>query len=173
MRVRIVYKRDRYLRGGDHIPFLDRRYPAARFTEVNEDYRHQHQDVRVQDGVQYGDLPRFVDFGYIARVAKVNAATLAELASAPATTKDVRVHTRELSNDTDLQWAPNTEPDLAGYEIVHRDTAAPYWTHVIRARKTTTRKHIIGITKDNVLFGVRAVDRSGNRSPAAFPRPVE
>jgi Peptidase family M28 len=173
MRVRIVYKRDRYLRGGDHIPFLDRRYPAARFTEVNEDYRHQHQDVRVQDGVQYGDLLRFVDFAYITRVAKVNAATLAGLASAPATPKDVRIHTGQLSNDTDLEWAPNTEPDLAGYEIVYRDTVAPYWTHVIRARKTTTRKHIVGITKDNVLFAVRAVDRSGNRSPAAFPRPMQ
>jgi hypothetical protein len=125
--------------------------------------------VRVQDG----DLPRFVDFGYIARVAKVNAATLAALASAPATPRDVRIHTGELSNDTDLQWAPNTQPDLAGYEIVYRDTVAPYWTHVIRARKTTTRKRIIGITKDNVLFGVRAVDRAGNRSPAAFPRPVQ
>src|SRR5204862_1321893 len=90
MSVRIIYKRDRYLRGGDHIPFLDRRYPAARFTEVNEDYRHQHQDVRVQDGVQYGDLPRFVDFAYTTRVAKVNAAALAGLASAPATPKDVR-----------------------------------------------------------------------------------
>ena len=75
--------RDRYLRGGDHIPFLERRYPAARFTEVNEDYRHQHQDVRVENGVQYGDLPQFVDFAYIARVARVNAATLAGLASAP------------------------------------------------------------------------------------------
>src|SRR4051794_4633225 len=172
MGVRIIYKRDRYLRGGDHIPFLDRRYPAARFTEVNEDYRHQHQDVREENGVQYGDLPKFVDFGYIARVAKVNAAALAGLASAPATPKDVRVHTSELSNDTDLEWAPNTEPDLARYEIVYRDTTAPYWTHVIRTGRTTTRRQVIGITKDNVLFGVRAVDRHGNRSPAAFPRPV-
>jgi hypothetical protein len=171
MRVRIIYKRDRYLRGGDHIPFLDRRYPAARFTEVNEDYRHQHQDVRVQDGVQYGDLPRFVDYGYTARVAKVNAATLAGLASAPATPKDVRVHTGQLSNDTDLEWSPNTEPDLAGYEIVYRDTVAPYWTHAIRVGRVT-RKVVVGITKDNFMFGVRAVDRAGNRSPVAFPRPV-
>src|SRR4051794_6258093 len=172
MGVRIIYKRDRYLRGGDHLPFLDRRYPAARFTEVNEDYRHQHQDVRVEDGVQFGDLPRFVDFNYISRVARVNAAALAGLASAPATPKDVRVHTSELSNDTDLEWAANTEPDLANYEIVYRDTTAPYWTHVIRTGRTTTRRHVIGITKDNVMFGVRAVDRDGNRSPVAFPRPV-
>jgi hypothetical protein len=173
MRVRIIYKRDRYLRGGDHIPFLDRRYPAARFTEVNEDYRHQHQDVRVEDGVQYGDLPKFVDFAYTTRVARVNAAALAGLASAPATPKGVRIHTGELSNDTDLEWQPNTESDLARYEIVYRDTTAPYWTHVVRTGRTTTRRHVIGITKDNVMFGVRAVDRDGNRSPAAFPRPVE
>jgi hypothetical protein len=173
MQVRIIYKRDRYLRGGDHIPFLDRRYPAARFTEVNEDYRHQHQDVRVEDGVQYGDLPKYVDFAYTARVARVNAASLAGLASAPAPPKGVRIHTGELSNDTDLEWEPNTEPDLAAYEIVYRDTLAPYWTHVIRTGRTTTRRHVIGITKDNVMFGVRAVDRDGNRSPAAFPRPVE
>src|SRR4051794_34085063 len=171
MRVRIIYKRDRYLRGGDHIPFLDRRYPAARFTEVNEDYRHQHQDVRVEDGVQYGDLPRFVDFDYTTRVAKVNAASLAALASAPATPKDVRVHTGQLSNDTDLEWNANPEPDLAGYEIVYRDTVSPYWTHVIRVGRVT-RKLVVGVTKDNVLFGVRAVDRDGNRSPVSFPRPV-
>src|SRR3954453_9344768 len=97
MSVRIIYKRDRYLRGGDHRPFLERRYPAARFTEVNEDYRHQHQDVRVQDGVQFGDLLQFVDFAYITRVAKINAATLAGLASAPGTMQDVRVHTGQLS----------------------------------------------------------------------------
>jgi hypothetical protein len=172
MRVRIIYKRDRYLRGGDHIPFLDRRYPAARFTEVNEDYRHQHQDVRIQDGVQYGDLPQFVDFGYTTRVAKVNGAALAGLASAPATPKDVRVHTSELSNDTDLEWSANSEPDLAGYEIVYRDTVEPYWTDVIAVSATTTGKRVLGITKDNFLFGVRAVDRDGNRSPVAFPRPV-
>ena len=73
MQVRIIYRRDRYLRGGDHIPFLERGYPAVRFTEVNEDYRHQHQDVRIEDGVQFGDLLQFVDFGYTTRVAKVNA----------------------------------------------------------------------------------------------------
>src|SRR3954452_7042076 len=173
MRVRIVYKRDRYLRGGDHIPFLDRRYPAARFTEVNEDYRHQHQDVRVENGVQFGDLIQFVDFGYVTRVAKVNAATLAGLASAPGTMRGVRIHTGQLSVDTDLEWDPSPEADLAGYEIVYRDTIQPYWTHTIRVPKDTTRYVVKGITKDNYLFGVRAVDADGNRSPVAFPRPVQ
>ena len=100
--------------GQRNLPFLDRRYPAARFTEVNEDYRHQHQDVRVEDGVQYGDLLQFVDFDYITRVARVNAATLAGLASAPGTMSGVRVHTSQLSVDTDLEWDASPDPDLAG-----------------------------------------------------------
>jgi hypothetical protein len=171
MQVRIVYKRDRYLRGGDHIPFLDRRYPAARFTEVNEDYRHQHQDVRVEGGEQFGDLPEFVDFGYTTRVARVNAATLAGLASAPAAPQDVRIHTGQLSNDTDLEWNASSEPDLAGYEIVYRDTVEPYWTHTIPVGDVTSHK-VVGLTKDNFMFGVRSIDRDGNRSPVSFPRPV-
>jgi hypothetical protein len=171
MAVRIIYKRDRYLRGGDHIPVLDRRYPAARFTEVNEDYRHQHQDVRTEDGVQYGDLLRFVDFGYTARVSKVNAAALAGLASAPGTPTDVRVHTSQLSVDTALEWAANKEPDVAGYEIVYRNTIEPFWTHTIEVGDVTSYT-VKGITKDNFMFGVRAIDTDGNRSPVAFPRPV-
>ena len=170
MRVRIVYRRDRFLRGGDHIPFLERRFPAARFTEVNEDYRHQHQNVRVEDGVQYGDLVEFVDFAYTTRVARVNAAALWFLANGPAAPRDVRVLTAELSNDTELEWEPNPEPDLAGYEIVYRDTSAPRWTHTIPVGNVTSFT-VEGITKDNFHFGVRAVDRDGHRSVVTFPRP--
>ena len=89
-----IYRRDRYLRGGDHIPFLERGFPAARFTEPNEDYAHQHQDVRVENGKQYGDLPEFCDFAFIARVARVNAATLWSLATAPGhAPQDVKILT--------------------------------------------------------------------------------
>ena len=172
MDVRIIYKRDRFLRGGDHIPFLERRFPAARFSEVNEDYRHQHQDVRVENGEQFGDLVEFVDFRYTARVARVNAATLAGLASAPAAPADVRVRTGQLSNDTALLWNANTESDLAGYEIVYRDTIEPRWTHRIKVGNVTSYT-VEGITKDNFMFGVRAIDRDGDRSPVSFPRPVQ
>src|ERR671927_343932 len=92
-KVMLMYRRDRYGRGGDHIPFLERGYPAVRFTEVNEEFRHQHQNVRVENGVQYGDLPQFVDFAYIANVARVNAAALAGLAGAPARPKGVVILT--------------------------------------------------------------------------------
>ena len=169
MSVRVVYRRDRYLRGGDHIPFLEQGYPAARFTEPNENYAHQHQDVRVEDGVQYGDLPEFCDFEYISRVAKVNAAALWSLASAPGAPRDVKVVTTNLTNDTELTWTANDEPDLDHYEVVWRPTTEDGWTQVIDVGRDT--RVVIDLSKDNVMFGVRAVDATGHRSPAVFPTP--
>ncbi|MGW2511361.1 M20/M25/M40 family metallo-hydrolase [Streptomyces scopuliridis] len=169
MDIRVIYRRDRYLRGGDHIPFLERGYSAARFTEPAEDFAHQHQDVRVEEGRQYGDLPEFCDFGYIARVARVNGAVLWTLAQAPATPRGVKIVTSSLTNSTELVWEPGTEPDLAGYEVVWRETTEPEWTHVIRAGGATS--HTVDLSKDNVFFGVRAVNRAGRRSPVAFPVP--
>jgi hypothetical protein len=165
-----MYRRDRYGRGGDHIPFLERGYPAVRFTEVNEEFRHQHQNVRVENGVQFGDLPEFVDFAYIANVARVNAASLAALAWAPSRPKDVTILTARLSNDTDLRWEANKEPDLAGYEIVWRDTTSPVWTNSKAVGNVTTFT-MKGMSKDNYFFGVRSIDRDGNRSPVAYPHP--
>ena len=169
MHVRVINRRDRYLRGGDQIPYLERGYPAARFTEPNENFAHQHQDVRVEKGQQFGDLPRFCDFAYIARVAKVNGAALWSLANGPGTPKDVGINTANLTNDTELSWAANTEADLARYEVVWRPTIQDDWTNVIDAG-TATRK-VVDLSKDNVFFGVRAVDRTGHRSPVAFPVP--
>ncbi len=169
MRVRVVYRRDRYLRGCDHIPFLERAFPAARFTEPNEDYAHQHQDVRVEDGRQYGDLPEFCDFGYTARVAKVNAATLWSLAVAPGTPRNVKVLTAELTNDTELTWDADPGPGVHHYEVVWRPTTEDRWTHAIGAGRETRAR--VDLSKDNVFFGVRAVGRRGHRSPAAFPAP--
>jgi len=167
----MVYRRDRYLRGGDHIPFLERGFPAVRFTEPNEDYRHQHQNVRIENEVQYGDLPQFDDFNYIANVARVNAASLAALALAPARPSNVGLLTTRLTNDTDLKWDDNKEADLAGYEIVWRDTTSPVWTNS-RAVGNVTSFTVKGMSKDNYFFAVRAVDKQGNKSPASFPHPV-
>jgi hypothetical protein len=171
MRVTMVYRRDRYLRGGDHIPFLERGFAAVRFTEPNEDYRHQHQNVRSENGVQYGDLPQFVDFNYTANVARVNAASLAMLAFAPARPKNAGLVTSRLTNDTELKWDANTEADLAGYEIVWRDTTSPVWTNS-RWVGNVTSFTMKGMSKDNYFFAVRAVDKQGNSSPVSFPRPV-
>jgi hypothetical protein len=170
MEVRLIWRRDRYLRGGDQIPFLERRYPAVRFTEPNEDYRHQHQNVRVENGVQFGDLPQFVDFGYIARVARVNAVSLASLARAPVAPKDAKILTQRLTNDTELAWTANPEPDLAGYEVVWRETTEPLWTHT-RWVGNVTSATMEAMSKDNFFFGIRAVDRDGHRSPVSFPLP--
>jgi hypothetical protein len=168
--VNVIPRRDRFLRGGDHLPFLDRGYAAVRFTEPNEDYRHQHQDVRVENGVQYGDLLDFVDFAYVAQVARVNAAGLATLALAPAAPRDVAIEVATLENDTTLRWAANREPDLAGYRIVWREHASAVWQHA-RDAGNVVRFTLPGLSKDHYLFGVQAIDRDGHASPAAFPKP--
>jgi hypothetical protein len=169
MNVRVIWRRDRYLRGSDHISFLLRGYPAARFTEPRENFDHEHQDVRVENGVQYGDLPEFCDFGYIARVARVNAAALWSLSQAPGTPKGVVIDTTRLTNDTTLRWQLGTEPDLAGYEVVWRETTAPDWQHSQPVGRVDTVT--VDLSKDNVFFGVRAVDSTGHRSPVAAPKP--
>ncbi len=169
MTVNIIYRKDRYLRGGDHSPFLEAGYPAVRMTEPNEDFRHQHQDLRKENGVQYGDLPEFDDFNYIAQVARVNAASLGALALAPAAPTGVEIETKELTNDTTLHWQANKEPDLAGYEIFWRDTTSPAWEHAVAAANVA--RFTVKASKDNFLFGVAAVDQEGNRSPAIYPAP--
>ena len=170
MKVWMIYRRDRYGRGGDHQPFLERGYAAVRFTEPNENYQHQHQNVRIVNGIQYGDLPQFDDFKYIANVARVNAAALAVLASAPSRPKNT-VFPAGQSNDTQIKWDANKEPDVAGYEIVWRDTTEALWTNS-RAVGNVNTYTMKGMSKDNYFFGVRAVDKQGNRSPASYPRPL-
>jgi hypothetical protein len=171
-KVMMIYRRDRYGRGGDHIPFLERGYPAVRFTEVNEEFRHQHQNVRVENGVQFGDLPEFVDFAYVANVARVNAASLAALAWAPSRPKAVTIVAQRLSNDTELRWDANKEPDLAGYEIVWRETTDAVWTNS-KAVGNVTSFTMKGMSKDNYFFGVRSIDKDGNKSPVTYPRPQQ
>jgi len=170
MKVWMIYRRDRYGRGGDHQPFLERGYAAVRFTEPNEDYHHQHQNVRVENGIQYGDLPQFDDFNYIANVARVNASSLAALALSPARPKNV-VFPSGLANDTIIRWDANKETDLASYEIVWRDTTAATWTNSLSVGNVLTYT-MKGMSKDNYFFGVRAVDKDGNRSLVTYPRPL-
>lgn len=170
-KVNLIYRKDRYLRGGDHSAFLEAGYPAVRFSEPHEYYQHQHQDVRKEDGVQYGDLPKFVDFDYVGKVTRLNSVVLATLADAPARPRDVAVEVKKLENNTTLNWKANTEPDLKGYEVVWRKTHDPFWQHA-KFVGDTTRFTIPGVSKDNYLFGVRSVDRYGNKSPAVYPLPA-
>ncbi|GGA72890.1 aminopeptidase [Edaphobacter acidisoli] len=167
----LIFRRDRFLRGGDHISFSQEGFAAVRFTEWRENFNHQHQNVRVEDGVQYGDLLQFVDFNYVANVARLNAATLATLAAAPGEPRNVHIITAALDNNTELTWEPPAGmPANATYEIVWRDTTASNWTMSVSAGAVTTIK--VPISKDNVIFGVRTVDEAGHRSPAVLPSPA-
>ena len=171
MRVKLVWRRDRFLRGGDQISFLQRGWPGVRFTEPNEDFDHQHQDVRVENGKQIGDLLEFVDFRYLARVTRVVGSSLSALARAPRAPTNARVITANLSYDTELRWNANPEPDVVGYEVVWRDSTEPLWTHSRRFGNVTAAT-IPGLNKDDNQVGVRAIDRDGNRSPVAYPIPA-
>jgi Peptidase family M28 len=165
----VVFRRDRYLRGGDHFSFNEQGYAAVRFTEFRENYNHQHQNVRTENGIEYGDLPKFVDYDYTANVARLNAATLASLASAPAPPANVRLLTKELQNDSTVAWEPSPGGLATGYEVLWRDTGAPDWQHAQAVGNVT--RATLPLSKDNVVFAVRAVDAKGHRSLAVVPMP--
>ena len=165
----LIFRHDRYLRGGDHSSFNQHGFAAVRFTEFREDYDHQHQNVRSENGIEYGDLPKFVDFAYVANVARLNAAVLASLASAPAPPEKVRLLTKQLQNDSTLQWEPSPGGLATGYDALWRDTAAADWQHVQSVGNVT--KVTLPVSKDNVILAVRAVDAAGHRSLAVVPTP--
>jgi hypothetical protein len=164
----LFFRLDRYLRGGDHSSFNEQGFAAVRFTEFREDYNHQHQNVRTENGIEFGDLPKFVNFDYVAAVGRLNAATLASLASAPAPPAKVRLLTTKLENDSALTWEPSPSR-AASYEVLWRATTSPEWEH---ARTVGTATHTtLPLSKDNVIFAVRAVDNQGHRSLAVTPLP--
>ena len=161
------YRPDRFLRGGDHTPFNQQGFAAVRFTEMNEDFRHQHQDLRTDKGVVYGDLPEFVDYEYLRRTTAVNLATLASLALAPAAPAKVDVLTADLTNRTQLRWlAPTGGPAPAAYVVLVRETSAPQWQRRFRFSGLTAD---LPLSKDNFIFGVASVDAQGHESGAVLP----
>jgi hypothetical protein len=165
----LVFRLDRYLRGGDHISFNQQGFAAVRFAEYREDYHHQHQNVRTENGVEYGDIPKFVNFDYVANVARLNAATLASLASGPAPPAKVRLMTKELENDSTLTWEPSSGSRTNSYEVLWRATTSAEWEHS-QAIGNVTRT-TLPISKDNVIYAVRAVDKEGHRSLPVVPAP--
>ncbi|MCA9252627.1 MAG: M20/M25/M40 family metallo-hydrolase [Phycisphaerales bacterium] len=167
--VELMFRRDRLMRGGDHTSFSRAGFPAVRVTEMNEDYRHQHQNVRTDDGVQYGDLPEFVDFDYLRNVTRTNVAALASLARAPARPDNVRIVLDKLDPRTTIAWDANKENDLAGYELVWRKTSASTWEGFEPVGKVD--RITVERSKDNFFFGVRAVDADGHRSVVTFAQP--
>ncbi len=165
----LVFRIDRYLRSGDHISFNQQGFAAVRFTEYREDYHHQHQNVRTENGIEYGDVPKFVNFDYVANVSRLNAATLASLASAPAPPDKVRLVTKELENDSTLTWEPSPGSRTDAYEVLWRATTSAEWEHTQPVGNVT--KTTLPISKDNVIFAVRAVDKEGHRSLPVVPLP--
>ncbi len=163
----LVFRLDRYLRGGDHSAFNQQGFTAVRFTEFREDFHHQHQNVRNENGIEYGDLPKFVDYDYVAHVARLNAATLASLASAPAPPENVHLLTKDLENDSTLTWQGSAR--AVGYEVVWRTTTSPDWEHVQKYGNVS--RATLKLSKDNVIFAVRAVDADGHRSLPVVPLP--
>ena len=140
-----------------------------RFTEFQENYHHQHQNVRTENGIEYGDLPKFVNFSYVANVARVNAATLASLAAAPAPPQNVRLETKGLTNDSTLVWDAPADGRATSYVFLWRATAAPDWEHSQLVGKAV--KATIAVSKDNVIFALQTVDDAGHRSLPIVPVP--
>jgi hypothetical protein len=166
----LIYRRDRFLRGGDHTSFNQEGYAAVRFTEWREDFHHQHQNVRTENGIEYGDLPKFVDFDYVANVARLNAITLATLAMAPAPPDNAKLMTKDLDNNTTITWKPSPGGLATGYEVVWRETSAPDWeSHKDFPADATSAT--IDVSKDNVVFGIRAIGKGGLKSPVVIPPP--
>lgn len=168
--VMMVYRLDRFGRGGHHRPFNDAGYPAVRVMETNENYNRQHQDLRTEDGIVYGDTIDGVDFDYVAKLTALNAVSLAGMASAPPPPADVTIE-GAVSPDTTLKWTRPGKaqaPDLAGYKVYWRLTTEPQWTHSVWVGDVT--EHTLeNVVIDNYFFGVAAVGRDGAESPVVFP----
>jgi Zn-dependent M28 family amino/carboxypeptidase len=167
----MVFRADRFLRGGDHLAFNEQGFAAVRFTTVEETYERQHQNVRKEGGVSYGDVPAFVDGAYLADVARLNAATLAHLANAPSPPPDARILVAELGHDIVLRWSRSPEPDVAGYEVVWRPTTSATWTDSKDVGNVTEVR--LPLSKDDLFLGVRAYDKDGYRSPVVFLRAAQ
>lgn len=167
--VKLIYRRDRYLRGGDHTPFSQQGFAAIRITEMNEDFNRQHQNVRKENGIEYGDLPDFVDYGYTQKVARMNLSALANLALAPAPPVNAGIVTTGLTNKTTLKWEAPAGEKPAGYYVVMRETSSPIWEKKIFVTDNTAT---INYSKDNFFFGVQSVDAEGHESFVVIPRPV-
>jgi hypothetical protein len=164
----MIFRRDRFGRGGDHTSFSNEGFAAVRFTEWLENFNHQHQTPRTENGIEYADDIKYDDFNYIANVARLNMATLATLASAPGQPQKATVLNPPYDTRTTLRWEkPAGFPAGATFEVVYRDTYQPDWTDVIAVGDVTTTA--IPLSKDNVIFGIRSVDAAGHRSAAVYP----
>lgn len=166
LEVVLVYRNDRFLRGGDHTPFVQRGYSAVRITEMNENYNHQHQDLRTEKGVVYGDLEEFMDFEYLRKNTALNLASLANLAKAPSVPQEVKVDVRNLTNSTQLSWTAPKTGRVKGYFILMRETTSAVWQKKFFTTQTSIS---LPYSKDNYFFAVQSVSDAGNESMPVVP----
>lgn len=169
LEVVMIYRNDRFLRGGDHTPYVNRGYAAVRITEMNENYYHQHQDVRMENGIQYGDLPEFMDFEYLRKNTAMNLSNLANLAKSPSMPQEVKVETRRLTNLSNISWKAPKTGKAKGYFVLIRETTSAVWQKKIF---TTDTKMDLPYSKDNYFFGVQSVSEDGNESLPVVPAPA-
>jgi hypothetical protein len=167
----LVFRLDRYGRGGDHSSFNQQGYAAVRFTEFRENFDHQHQNLRTENGIEFGDLPKFVNYDYVADVARLNLAALASLASAPAPPANVRIALKKPENVSTLAWESSPGGRADGYELLWRNTTSPDWEHVQALGNVT--QYTSPLSKDNEIFAIRSVDKAGHRSLAVVPSPEQ
>lgn len=166
LEVVMIYRNDRFLRGGDHTPFVQRGYAAVRLTEMNENYNHQHQDLRTEKGVVYGDLTEFMDFEYLRKNTGINLVTLANLAKAPTAPQSVTVDVRNLTNSTTLNWQAPKSGKAKGYYVLLRETTSPVWQKKFYTAQTSLT---LPYSKDNYFFAVQSVGDAGNESLPVVP----
>jgi len=169
LEVVMVYRNDRFLRGGDHLPYVQRGYAAVRITEMDENYYHQHQDVRVENGIQYGDLLEFVDFEYLRKNTCMNLCNLANLAKSPSMPQEVRMEVKKLTNFTDLVWKAPKTGKVKGYYVLMRETTSATWQKKIYTADT---KIELPYSKDNYFFAVQSVSDEGNEGLPVIPVPA-
>ena len=169
LEINLVYRNDRFLRGGDHTPFSQNGFTAVRFCEMNENFDHQHQDLRTENGIKYGDLPEFMDFEYLRKIAASNLATLANLAWSPQQPTNVGIEVKDLTNYSTLVWKAPNGKKLHGYQVLIRETSDTNWQKSIFVTDT---KATIPYSKDNFLFAVQAIDELGHASLPVFPVPI-
>jgi hypothetical protein len=165
----MIYRLDRFGRGGHHRPFNDLGFPGVRIMETHENYNRQHQDLRTEDGIAYGDVLEGVNFDYAAKLTGVNMVTLAALAGAPTAPQGLMIG-GAVQPSTQLMWDVSDDPDIAGYKVYWRDTTAPQWQNYRYFDAMTTDVTLEGIVIDNYLFGVAAVGKNGNESLVSYPR---
>ena len=166
LEIKLVYRNDRFLRGGDHTPFVENGFTAVRITEMNENYTHQHQDVRIENGIQYGDLIQFIDFEYLRKNTAMNLCNLANLASAPSMPVDVKIDVKKLGNSSYLFWKKPISGNVKGYFLLMRETTSAFWQKKIF---TTTTEITVPYSKDNYFFAVQSVNENGNESLMVVP----